>query len=731
MKNTFSQPWFISLCGIASCTMGKGAMDIKAESPQKPNVIVILADDIGYGDLSAYGATRVSTPNVERLANNGIRFTNAHAVASTSTPSRYSMLTGHYAFRRNDTGIAQGDAYTIIKPEQGTVAKMMQGAGYVTAAVGKWHLGIGDKNGQNWNGYLTPGPKELGFDYSYIMAATGDRVPCVFIENQRVANYDPGHPIAVSYNTPFPGEPLGKDHPEMLTVMKPSNGHDQAIVNGISRIGYMKGGGKALWWDENIADTITSKAVSFIEANKDKPFFLYFATNDIHVPRVPHPRFSNATEMGARGNAIAEFDWSVGEIINVLERNGLLENTILIVTSDNGPVLDDGYIDGAVELAGSHKPAGILSGGKYSNNEGGTRIPFIVHWPAEVSPKVSDALVSQIDLYASLAALTGESLSKDDAPDSFDQMETWLGKNDTGRPYFVGQPGLVIVKDGWKYIQASGALYDLTSDIGEKTNKGSQYPEVRTELSALLSKVVSGTRTREEITGTKLTIISATAKGSDGLTAEQSSEYSIRLTFDGNYDNEYSSQWQGLTKMPVTLEYFLDAGSDKLDKMVYYPKGPANSNVNGTFRTFTVYVKTATSDYEKTGDYVINITNKDDISQIKAPQIFEFEKSYKNPVSVKIVVNSTYHVNANNTPQLVSCGEMEFYKNTGGSSINKQATDNPIKLYHLNGYIKVVGSSEPIEAFSSTGSPVNVSEKLQEGVYIVKVGDYIGKVIIK
>ncbi len=267
---------------------------------ERPNVIFILADDIGYGDLSCNGEKTIRTPNVDALASRGIRFTDAHAVAATSTPSRYSLLTGQYAWRRNDTGIATGDAGMIIRPEQHTVADMFQSGGYVTGAVGKWHLGLGDKAGtQDWNGFITPGLKDIGFDYSYIMAATGDRVPCVFVENQRVVNLDPNDPIEVSYTTPFPGEPLGKGRPELLTVLKPSvnHGHDQAIVNGVSRIGYMKGGKQALWKDENIADSITTKAVQFIEDNQHKPFFLYFATNDAHVPRVPHPRFVGKSGM--------------------------------------------------------------------------------------------------------------------------------------------------------------------------------------------------------------------------------------------------------------------------------------------------------------------------------------------------------------------------------------------------------------------------------------------------
>ena len=239
----------IFLSGMA-CSFGP--FFAVAQQAAKPNVVVIMADDIGYGDLSCYGEKTIHTPNVEKLADGGVMFTDAHSVAATSTPSRYSFLTGHYAWRRSDTGIAPGDAGMIIRPEQYTVADLFKEAGYATAAVGKWHLGMGDKTGeQDWNRLIEPGLKDIGFDYSYIMAATGDRVPCVWVENGKVVNADPNDPIYVSYKEPFPGEPLGKTHPEQLTVMKPSpnHGHDQAIVNGISRIGYMKGGKKALWKD--------------------------------------------------------------------------------------------------------------------------------------------------------------------------------------------------------------------------------------------------------------------------------------------------------------------------------------------------------------------------------------------------------------------------------------------------------------------------------------------------
>jgi arylsulfatase A-like enzyme len=483
----------------AACTQEK------AMTP--PNVIIILADDIGYGDLSCNGEPTIHTPHVDQLASNGIRFTDAHAVAATSTPSRYSLLTGQYAWRRKDTGIATGDAGMIIRPEQITIADMFRQAGYTTGAVGKWHLGLGDTQGsQDWNGFITPGLTDIGFDYSYIMAATGDRVPCVYVENQRVVNLDPNDPIAVSYKEPFEGEPLGKNHPELLYVLKPSinHGHDQAIVNGVSRIGYMKGGKQALWTDENIADSITHKAVRFIENNHDQPFFLYFATNDIHVPRVPHPRFAGKSGMGPRGDAILEFDWSVGQIMETLKKQGIADNTLIILSSDNGPVIDDGYQDQAVELLGDHRPWGDLRGGKYSIFEAGTRVPFIVSWPAKMKQAVSNALVSHIDIFASLSNLIEKEIPTGSAPDSRDQLHTLPGKDTNGCDYLIEQAGTLSVSTGeWKYIVPSNGptinrtknelgnnkeeqLYNLRQDIGEKKNLALLHPEIVEQLKKIL-----------------------------------------------------------------------------------------------------------------------------------------------------------------------------------------------------------------------------------------------------
>lgn len=498
---------------LASCVTAHAEnAEKKNRDTGKPNVIFIYADDLGYGDLECYGAKNVQTPHVNRLAAEGIRFTNAHATAATSTPSRYSMLTGEYAWRKPGTDVAAGNAGMIIRPEQYTLADMFKSSGYSTAAFGKWHLGLGDKTAQqDWNAPLSASLGDLGFDYSYIMAATADRVPCVFIENGQVANYDPSAPIEVSYVKNFPGEPTGKDNPELLYNQKPSHGHDMSIVNGISRIGYMKGGGKALWKDENIADSITAHAIDFIKQHKDEPFFMYFATNDVHVPRFPHDRFRGKNKMGLRGDAIAQFDWSVGQLLETLDRMGLTENTLIILSSDNGPVVDDGYDDQAEELLNGHQPTGSLRGGKYSAFEGGTRIPVIVRWPETIrKAEVSDVLISQIDWLASLASLVNARLPKGAAPDSYNRLGNLLGQDKTDRPWVIEQASnhtLSVRTKDWKFIEGSDGpemvpwgpkietgylgtpqLYDMTQE-GEKENVAAQHPEKVFELEQILRKV--------------------------------------------------------------------------------------------------------------------------------------------------------------------------------------------------------------------------------------------------
>ncbi|ASZ12992.1 MULTISPECIES: arylsulfatase [Chitinophaga] len=495
----------LRMTGIGICALL--SISVYGQSAQRPNIVLIYADDLGFGDVSCYGAKRISTPNIDQLARQGVRFTNAHASSSTCTPSRYSMLTGEYAWRHAGTGIAPGNAALIIPQDRITLPGMLQRAGYQTAAIGKWHLGIGGPEGPDWNGELKPGPLEVGFNYAFLMPATADRVPCVFVEDHRVVNLDPADPITVSYKQPLGDAPTGRNNPELLK-MKASHGHDQAIVNGVGRIGYMTGGKRALWVDEDLAKTFTDKAISFITQHRQQPFFVYLATHDIHVPRVPHSQFAGKSGMGPRGDAILQLDWTVGRIMETLQRLQLSDNTIVIFSSDNGPVVDDGYQDQAVELLGSHRPSGPLRGGKYSAFDAGTRIPMIVRWPGQVKKGTSGALLSQVDLLATLAKLTGQSLGQEDAPDSFDMLPAFLHQSEKGRNSLVAHAGVLsIIRGDWKYIPASKGprkdnhvnielgndpapqLYDLRKDLGEQRNVAATHPALVKELAAELDRI--------------------------------------------------------------------------------------------------------------------------------------------------------------------------------------------------------------------------------------------------
>ena len=570
------------------------------------------------------------------------------------------------------------------------------------------------------------------------------------MENQQIAYPDPEAPVYVSYSTPFEGEPLGSTHPELLN-MQSSHGHNQAIVNGIGRIGYMKGGGKALWKDENIADSIAAKAVSFIKENKEKPFFLYLGTNDIHVPRVPHGRFKDKSGMGPRGDAILSFDWTVGEVLKALEENNLLENTLIILTSDNGPVVDDGYRDRAVELLGSYEPWGPFhdKGGKYSAFEGGTCIPFIVHWPNEIKEsKTSPALISQVDFYATMAHLLNIPVPEADISDSHVQLDAWLGKDLKGREYAVTQSGtLGIIQGKWKYITPNtGAayqshtdiytgynpgdqLFNLETDIEELNNVAADNPGIVEELKALLEKVKWNT----ELTfkDTKLDILSATTSGNDGLPAVQNNEYAIEKAFDGNIENEYSSQWGGKTQMPVTLDFKLKEPG-QVDYIVFYPKGPVTSNINGYWNEFDIYTSEDGDEFTKIKEYKFILAPEEKTSTyiVKAPKKIELPQPASNVKTVRIVIRSSYHANANNLPQLVSCAEVEIYKKDL-TSINIPSNKDIFQVFSRNGYIYVVGNNSPVRLFSMDGKEISLDDRHNPGIYIVKTDGYSKKVKVE
>ncbi len=491
-----------------------------ADAADRPNVIVIMADDLGYGDLSVYGAKKVQTPNIDRLAAEGVTFTSGYCTASTCTPTRYSFLTGEYAFRRPNTGIAPPNGPAVIPGGTKTVASVMQDAGYVTAVIGKWHLGLGGPDGPDWNGELRPGPAEIGFDHHFLLPTTNDRVPQVYVTESRVLNLDPRDPLWVGRKPPA-GQPTGITHRDTLK-MDWTHGHNMTIHNGISRIGAYTGGHAARFRDEDLADKWVEQSIKWIEENKDNSFFLFFASHDLHVPRMPHERFHGTSALGFRGDAIVQLDWCVGELRATLDRLGLAENTLIIFCSDNGPVMDDGYADGALEHVGSHRAGGPFTGGKYSVYEGGTRTPFITWWPGRIKPQISGAIVSTMDIGASIAAITDTELADGVLPDSFDLSEALLGKPGAkGRDYIVqqdnGSRGNFGLRVGnWKFVRhESGlarntmveerlanievptiALYDLNNDPGELHNVSAQFPQLAREMEAKLDAIIAAPGTR-------------------------------------------------------------------------------------------------------------------------------------------------------------------------------------------------------------------------------------------
>ena len=490
-----------------------------ATEARLPNVIVIMADDLGYGDVSCYGATSIRTPHIDRLAKEGLKFTSGYCSASTCTPTRFSFLTGTYAFRHKGTGIAAPNNPAIIQPDTVTLPGLLKQAGYQTAVIGKWHLGLGGATGPDWNGLLKPGPREIGFDYCFLLPTTNDRVPQVYVENHQVLNLDPQDPLWVGSKKPSPDHPTGRTHRATLK-MDWSRGHNGTIHNGISRIGFYTGGHAARFRDEDLADEWVRRSIQWIEQQRDTPFFLFFSSHDLHVPRMPHERFQGTTTQGFRGDSIVQLDWCVGQLKNTLDRLQIAEQTLVIFCSDNGPVLDDGYRDNAVEKLGDHRPAGPYGGGKYSVLEGGTRTPLIAHWPGRIKPGISDALVCTIDLATSLATLAQVDLPERACLDSLDLLDAFLGDpSAAGRDHLIqqdnGRRGNYGFRVGnWKLQRHDSrrsrntrlrlknrqvpryALFDLETDPGEKHNVAADHPQVAQRMQQKLTQLIQAGRTR-------------------------------------------------------------------------------------------------------------------------------------------------------------------------------------------------------------------------------------------
>ena len=490
-------------------------------TPSRPNIIFILADDLGYGDLSSYGATAIQTPNIDRLAEEGVLFTDAHSPSSVCTPTRYGLLTGRYCWRTWLTRSAlSSDAPLLIEEDRPTVASVLRSAGYYTAHIGKWHLGFGReddyaknregqgepnswrsrKGGPDWNGQLKPGPLEVGFDYYYGLPIVNSYPPYVFVENHRVVGLDQD-------------DPIGRMESRYL--------------------GEMQGGKAARWKDNELALELTAKTVSQVEklANQEQPFFLYYAPHQPHRPFTPNARFKGASQFGVYGDFIEELDWSVGEVLDAMDRLGLAENTLVIFSSDNGGLADPassaaqrgaGYGDGATAPAApdvKHQANGpILRGGKGDIWEGGHRVPFLARWPGKIKPGARSAnTISLSDMLATFAAVAGVELLPEAGPDSFNVLPALLGgklDDSLRRPRVMhsGGNGILAIREGpWKLIDGQGGggyrdgkakpgeppqLYNIAEDLGEKSDIYAQHPEIAHRLQQLLHKIKREGRSR-------------------------------------------------------------------------------------------------------------------------------------------------------------------------------------------------------------------------------------------
>lgn len=409
---------------------------ICAAEKSKPNIVLILADDLGYGDVGCYGATKVKTPNIDRLAGEGRRFTDAHSASAVCTPSRYALLTGAYPFRKDIWGPAPTTSPLLIDTAETTLASLLKRQGYATACFGKWHLGFGIQPKPDWNADLKPGPLELGFDHYFGIPVVSSGVPHVWVEDHRVVGLDPKDPII-----------YGGDEPTTF--------YPEKDMEGIS-------GGKAahdLYKDEELGTTLTEKATTWMRGREDKPFFLYFSTPHIHHPFTPGPKFKGSSQAGIYGDFIQEFDWMVGEVMRTLDELKLRDNTLVILASDNGGMLNVGG-QGAWKLG--HRLNGDLLGFKFDSWEGGHRVPFIARWPSRIEAgSTSDQLICHVDLLATFAALTGATLTAADGPDSVNVLPTLLGKPATPvRDQLVLAPyikkNLALREGRWLYIGAQG-----------------------------------------------------------------------------------------------------------------------------------------------------------------------------------------------------------------------------------------------------------------------------------
>ena len=503
--------FFLWMACTAAAALHFCAQDVgaKTASSGRPNIVVILADDLGYGDLGCYGAGKVQTPNCDRLARDGVRFTDAHSPASVCTPTRYNLLTGRYAWRTWEPhSCVWSDDPLLIDTNRLTLASLLKSAGYRTGCIGKWHLGFGapgtpgwdDRLGPDYNGELRPGPLEVGFDYFFGIPHVG-QFPHVFIENHRIVGLRPEDPMRLIRDPRTAGRESYRDRLNLTPAHT------------------FEGGTDALYRHEDLAVTLTQKAVAWIEEQTNEPFFFYFALRNVHAPVKPHPRFRGTSGIGIYGDFIHEMDWSVGQVLDALDRRGLTDNSLVLFSSDNGAVQMGHRPADVVDYSG-HRANGPLRGQKTEAYEGGHRVPLLARWPGHIrAGSASASLVALTDVLATVSELLDKPLSADAGEDSFSFLHVLLDRPPSRavRDTLVmsSMQGLWAIRQarwklilgqgggglGWNAAEANpdeppGQLYHLADDLAERTNLYEHRPEKAEELRALLKRIQSNGASR-------------------------------------------------------------------------------------------------------------------------------------------------------------------------------------------------------------------------------------------